>query len=195
MKADFQPTIEQLFDSPIKMRLLKFFLRNPEQEFCVADAARKTGCGSAETKRHIFKLKDIGALVRRSGKKGKPNFSLNAQFLLYPELKNLILKSIPVPLEKLKQQVKGLGGIKFAVASGVFINEEGCRIDLMLVGERINQKKLNNFVRKTEQHIGKEINYVVFSQKEFGYRMDVRDRFVRDILEEKHEVLIQKIKL
>jgi len=88
-----------------------------------------------------------------------------------------------------------LGNIKFAVASGVFINEENCRIDLMVVGERINQNKLNNFIRKTEQHIGKEINYVVFSQKEFGYRMDVRDRFVRDILEEKHEVLIQKIKL
>jgi len=195
MKADFQPTIEQLFDSPIKMRLLKFFLRNEAQEFCVLDVAKKTGCGSAEAKRHIFKLKDLGALVRRPGKKGKPNFSLNAQFLLYPELKNLILKSVPIPLDKLKKQVKSLGNIKFAVASGIFINEENCRIDLMIVGERINQKKLNNFVKKTEQNIGKEINYVVFSQKEFGYRQDVRDRFVRDILDEKHEVLIQKIKV
>lgn len=195
MKNEFQPTIEQLFDSPIKMRLLKFFLRNPEEEFCVSDIAKKTGCGSAETKRHILKLKEMSVLVRRPGKKGKPNFSLNAQFLLYPELKNLILKSIPLPINKLKKHLKSLGGVKLGVISGVFINEEGCRADLLLVGERINQKKINNFIRKTEQSIGREINYVVFSQKEFKYRMDVRDRFVRDILEGKHEILIQKIKL
>jgi len=186
-----QPTIEQLFDSPIKIKILKLFLRNPDASFGISEAAKKIGCGSSATKRHILKLKGAGFLLR----KGRTDFVLNKDFILYPELENLILKSIPVPFEKLKKQIKSLGSVKLAIICGIFLNEKGSRLDLLLVGERINQRKLNNFVKKTEQYIGREVIYVVFNFKEFRYRLDVRDRFLRDILEGRHEKLIQKIKL
>ncbi len=191
-----QPTIEQLFDSPIKIRLLKLFLRNPAAIFGVPEAAKKIGSRPQDIKRHLLKLKEVSFLIQKPGKKRKPAFMANQQFLLYPELENLIFKSIPVPFEKLRRQIKSVGNVKLAVIAGIFLNEKGSRLDLLLVGgERMSQAKLNNFVRKTEQNIGKEIVYVVFNSKEFRYRLDVRDRFVRDLLEGRHERLIQRIKL
>jgi len=190
-----QPTIEQLFDSLIKIKLLKLFLRNPETSFTASEAAKKIGCAAAGAKRHIFKLREIGFLSQRGNKNKKAKFALNRNFVLYPELENLLSKLIPVPFERLKKQIKGLGNVRLAIISGVFLNEKASRLDFLLVGEKINQRKLNNFIKKTEQHIGREIVFVVFNNKEFNYRLDVRDRFVRDILEGRHEKLLQRIKL
>jgi len=193
--GNIQLNIEQLFDSPIKIRLLNLFLRNPETSFKLNEAAGKIGCRPPVARRHILRLKEIGFLLSKTRKGKGVGYILNNQFLFYPELKNLILKSIPIPFEKLKRQLKNLGNIKLAIISGIFLNSEGSRTDMLLVGERINQKKLNNFIKKTEQNIGKEVVYTIFDAKEFNYRLNVRDRFVRDIIGGRHEKLIQRLKI
>jgi len=92
------------------------------------------------------------------------------------------------------QQVKRLGKIKLAIISGIFVNEPNARVDLFLVGEGINNKHIHGFIKKIETQIGKEINYVLMSTNDFYYRYDMFDRFVREIFEQPHEVLINKLK-
>ena len=46
-----------------------------------------------------------------------------------------------------------------------------------------------------EAEIGKELRYAVLNTKEFIYRLDMYDKFIRDILDYPHERLIEKIKV
>jgi len=44
-----------------------------------------------------------------------------------------------------------------------------------------------------ESEVGKEIQYAFMETKEFEYRYQMFDRFVRDIFEKPHEKLINKL--
>ncbi|MEK7134977.1 MAG: hypothetical protein AAB735_01015, partial [Patescibacteria group bacterium] len=62
-------------------------------------------------------------------------------------------------------------------------------------GDNIKPAKFNNFIKKLEAEIGKEISYALMTTKEFHYRYDMYDRFVRDLLDFKHEKLLNKLKI
>jgi len=186
--------LEQLFDSPIKVRLLKFFLRNPEQSLVLKDIAKRVRGNSAACNRQLKKLESIKFLnIRVKG--GKKHYSVNSDFDFYDELGSLILKSSPASKEKILKRLRVLGRIKLAILSGIFVNSENSRVDLLVVGDAIKKKKLSEFLRDLEAEVGKEIDYVILSTKDFKYRYDMFDRFIRDVLEKPHEKLVNKLRI
>ena len=88
-----------------------------------------------------------------------------------------------------------MGGIKLAVLSGIFLNLDNSHADLLLVGDKIKQSKFDRFLKDLEAEVGREINCALMTVKEFNYRYNMYDRFVRDILDFKHEKLINKLKI
>lgn len=202
--------LEQLFDSQVKIRLLKLFLRNDEKIFSAADISRQIKVKNFVLNKPLKKMTEIGFLnkksVRKSQlsvvKKNKKNTSakedvyfLNKKFGLYLELKNLILKSSPASRKKMLERIKRLGNVKLVLLAGIFINSDNSRADIIIVGDKISQGKVNNFINDLEAEIGKEINYAVMSVKEFYYRYGMYDRFVRDAIEYPHDKLINKLKI
>lgn len=191
-----QQILEKLFDSPAKLRLLKLFLRNSERKFTLQTIRQKTLLKTSQINKELAKLKQINLVKSKKirGKRDKVYF-LNEKFVFINELKNLILKSSPADKKKMIQKLNSLGGVKLAVLSGVFIkhDNEDVRADLLLVGDRINDKKLANFIKNLEAEAGTEIDYALFDRKDFEYRQKMFDRFLRDILEKPHTKLINKI--
>lgn len=120
-------------------------------------------------------------------------YFVNKDFQFFPELRLLALKAAPANRTYLLRRLNLLGGVKLAIIAGIFINSEKSRADLLLVGDKMKKVSLNNFFSWLESEIGKELNYVVLSTEEFKYRLDMYDRFVRDILEFPHEKLINKL--
>lgn len=105
----------------------------------------------------------------------------------------LILKAAPAHRATLVKRIGALGRVKLAVVSGVFINSGASRADVLIVGDGIKKARLNACMARLESEIGKELNYVCLTTEEFRYRMDMYDRFLRDILEEPHETVINKL--
>jgi len=64
----------------------------------------------------------------------------------------------------------------------------------MIVGEHLNKSKLKTFLSVIESEAGKEINYVYMSTDEFRYRKGMFDKFVINILEGPHRILIDRMK-
>ncbi|KKS37784.1 MAG: putative transcriptional regulator [Parcubacteria group bacterium GW2011_GWA2_42_14] len=123
----------------------------------------------------------------------KQIYFVNKDFQFFPELRLLALKAAPANRSHLLRRLNSLGGVKLAILAGIFINSENSRADLLLVGDKLKKARLNNFFSWLESEIGKELNYVVMPTEEFKYRMDMYDRFVRDILEYPHKKLINKM--
>lgn len=186
--------LENLLGSVPKVKIIKLFIRNPERRFSFSETARLLRTKRTQLKGALKALLSIGfILVRRQST--QVAYAVNKAFPLYQELRALVLKANPASFDHMKQSFRRLGNVKLAVASGVFLGIEPSRVDLLLVGDRINASRLNRLIQSLEAGLGKEIVLVLLSTKEFFYRMNMYDKFLRDILEYRHEKLINKLKI
>ena len=187
--------LEELFGSPVKLQLMKLFFRNQEKQFLLKDIFKALRTEKQTTRKYLKKLEKIGLIRKRKISPRKQIFYLNPDFEFFNELKELILKSSPVSKEKMLKQIKKLGKIKLVLLSGLFVGNKTARADLLIVGDNLNQRKISTFIKKIETEAGTEINCAAMNTDEFNYRYDMYDRFVRDLLEEKNELLINHLGL
>jgi hypothetical protein len=184
--------LENLFGSKEKMRLIRFFLLNPEQEYRAEEITKRNMLNPKKTKKELDNLKGIHFIFKRI-KKGKVSYVLNQNFLFYPELKNLVSKANIYPQSDSLNKIKNIGNIKLAVISGAFINYHKSKADMILVGDGISRARLRNVMNSLEAEIGKEIDFVLMTGEEFKYRLNMLDKFILDFLEGPHEEVINKI--
>lgn len=207
--------LEKLFESPPKVKILRLFMRNPEYEFTFPELTERSQVRMRQARIELKKLIRLGIVknkitriqyevLRKFRSKKKPPlvlhktkrarvFYANQEFPFLAELRNLITKASVASRKKLQSQINGLGKVKLAIIAGVFINNDNSRTDLLIVGDGIKRGRLENFLGKVESELGRPLQYTVLDTKEFKYRLDMYDRFLRDILEYPHEKLINKL--
>ncbi len=184
--------LEILFGSKERARLLRFFLQNPEPVFSFSEIISRNMLNSGRSKSELANLAKIKFVLRRT-KGGKTFYQLNQDFNFYPELKNLIAKSNIYPQCQSLSKTAKIGNIKLAVISGVFINYNKSKADMIIVGDAVSKARLKNLMSSLEAEIGKEINFVLMTMDEFKYRLNMLDKFVLEFLEGPHEEVINKI--
>ena len=120
-------------------------------------------------------------------------YQINHTLPFFNELRNLVLKIAPPSFPVLEKNLKKVGRVKLAIITGTFLNLNDTRVDIMVVGDDIDPKHFNDFIKKLENSIGLELRYVVLGMEEFLYRYNMLDRFVHDILEYPHKKLINRV--
>ena len=202
--------LEGLFDSTIKVKLLRLFLRNPNAKYTLDEVIDKIHADPSSTRYQLRKLRKIGlvssTIIRiepteeeqsqRFKKVGRERrlYQANPLFQFYEEIKSLVLKSTPEVRTKLVDELNKIGRIKLALVTGVFMNVDNAKVDLLVVSDDIQRLKMVKVVKMIEADMGHELRYAVMSQKEFEYRLDMSDNFVKSLAEIPHEKLIDKIK-
>ncbi len=199
--------LENIFGSRTRVKLLKLFLIHPERSFFVRELARKTGEEINSIRRELNNLEELGLIkveneagfnkgsVRRQGqtKKEKRKFySVNTNFLLYNEFKNLILKSRFLLEKSLVKEINNLGKVKLLVLSGVFVDDKKAKTDFLIVGN-IDREKLKLLIGKLEKNFDQEIRYTVMTTQEFNYRNRITDKFLFEMLEGRKIIVIDNL--
>jgi len=185
--------LENLFRSKAEVKLLRLFLNNSEEEYLFNDIVNNSKVKTSLARKEINNFVKIKFLVQRK-KTNKVYYSVNKNFIFYNELKRLIFKASPTSFEKISGQVMKLGKIRFVLISGVFLNSDKVKIDILIVGENINRAKLKFFLSNIEAEVGKGINYVCMSTDELRYRKSMFDKFIINIFESPHKILIDRMK-
>ncbi|MCK5084731.1 MAG: hypothetical protein KAQ64_03685 [Candidatus Pacebacteria bacterium] len=185
--------LEKLFHSKAEVKLLRLFLNNPNEGYIVSKAAKISKVNTAMARKEINNLAKIKFLTQRK-RSGKTYYFANQNFVFYNELKKLIFKASPTSADRLASLAMKLGQVRFVLVSGVFLNSEKGKVDILIVGEHINKSKLKSFLSNTEAEVGKGINYVCMSTDEFRYRKGMFDKFVINIFESPHKILIDRMK-
>lgn len=183
--------LEQLFGSRTRIKLLRLFLANPDKLFFVREITRKIEERINSVRRELKNLEEMGLIIFRN-KNQKKYYQVNDSFILYPELKSLILKAQVILEEKFVTDIKSMGNIQYMVLTGLFVGMKDRQTDILIVG-KINRRKLNRLIKKFEHVFNTEINYTVMTAKEYKYRRDLTDRFLYDVLENKKIVMIDKL--
>jgi len=184
--------LEMLFGSKTRVRVLRLFLLNPESEYSAGEVAKKNMISLVSVRKELSALKKIN-FIKEKSKKGLKTYILDNSFHFYPELKSLISKSTASPESKSLARLKGIGDVKLALISGIFLNYPKSKVDMVLVVNNINRGKLKNLMSSLEAEIGKEVSFALMNSEEFKYRLDMLDRFLLDFLEGPHTELVDKI--
>jgi len=187
-------SLEKLFDSDKRLRVIKFFVRNNAESYSIKEISKILKLTFVHAKNHISKLKEMGFLKSKRGAKGEM-FYTNMAFHLYSDLRSLVIKLTPFTSSSLVRRAEKLGRVKLFIVSGVFLNQENSKVDILIAGDSLNTRKVKFFLADLEAQVGKEINYASMNAEEFKYRMNMYDRFVRDILDHPHQILINKLKI
>jgi predicted nucleotidyltransferase len=109
-------------------------------------------------------------------------YSANKAHPLYPDLRNIVLKT--AGLRDVLQKALTSDKIEFAFVFGSLAQRTErpeSDVDLMIIGP-IGQRELATRLRGLTERIGREINPHVFGWDEFTRRVVRRDHFLHDVL-------------
>ncbi|MDX9893324.1 MAG: hypothetical protein RB292_02820 [Patescibacteria group bacterium] len=203
--------LEQLFGSKTRVKLLRLFLNNPDQPYYLRELARNLKTQLNSVRREVANLERLGIVKsvhlaepelakskshsRNVKLKGsKKYFLVDTEFILYPELKAVLLKAQLLLEKDFVAKIESLANLKLFILTGIFVGLEGFVTDMVIVGT-INRQRLANIVKAFEKELGRGINYTIMTLPEFKYRQDITDRFLYDILERRKIVIVDKINL
>jgi hypothetical protein len=183
--------LQKLFGSPARVKLLRLFLFNPRQSFTLADAAKRARVPDAEARKELRVFENAKLIVRAPRGKGV-RYVLNTEFEYTAALQNLLLNA-PERGADIVERIRRTGTLKLVMLSGIFLGEWEGTLDLLVVGDRMKDKKLRDAIRKLEAEIGKEIRYTLLATDDFFYRLNLNDKLVRDVLDYPHQIVLDRL--
>ncbi len=182
----------KLFGSAARVKLLRLFLFNEQESFAVADAGFRAKLSLNATRKEVRALLDA-KILRKKSVKGKVHYMANPRFPHYEALRVFLRTSTGVTDENINTLIRKSGTIRLVTLSGLFMGVPEPGIDILVVGDKLDEKALGTSVRSLEAELGRELRYACFSTEDFRYRVGVYDRLVRDVFDYPHRIILDKI--
>lgn len=203
-------TLEKIFGSATKVKILRLFLFNPEAVYDLDDLVQKTHSPSGEVKKEVATLNDAGILNKKSfikefsnkkrnkiivSKRKVNGFILEQKFIHLASLQKMLIHTTPLSFDEVVRRFSLSGKVKLLIVAGVFNQEWDSRVDLLVVADNLRKNYIENAVKEIEYQVGRELKYAAFETTDFQYRLGMFDKLVRDILDYPHNKLINKLGL
>ncbi len=183
--------LEQLFGSRTRVKLLRLFLTNPAVPFYVREISRKVGEQLNSVRRELANLARLGIVIATS-EHDKKFYQLNNSFVLAPELKAVLLKSQLLMEQDLIKKIQESGKVKYLALTGMFTNAKQAQTDILIVG-KVERNLLVKAIERFQREVGKEVNYTLFSLREYNERRGVGDKFLLSILNSPQMVVVDEL--
>ena len=172
--------LEHIFSSKTRVKLLNYFLRNPEQAYYVRELAGLTGEHIHSIRRELANLVKFG-LLSEEAKDQKMYYKAKENFILFDELRALFTKADTVIESDVAEELKSLGDLDVIILTGVFTGAH-TKSDLLMAGSILDRKRLEPLLARFSQKFGQPIRYSFFPIDEYRYRLSITDRFLYDIM-------------
>lgn len=186
--------LAKLFGSPARLKMLRLFTFNKDSSFTLDEVAERTKL-SKETARHeVTELLEAG-LLRKKGARAAASYHVNHRFEHLTALNTFIRETTSVRPQKIIATLKRAGTLRLVALSGHFTGILEPQVDLLVVGDNLDERILAHVVHALEAELGREIRYASFATADFRYRLGVYDRLLRDVFDYPHRLLIDKIGL
>ena len=169
--------LKALFSSTTRVKLLSTFLLHPEQEFFIRELTRLLDEQINSIRRELENMKRIG-LVKSRSRNRKKYFRVNPEFPFYTELRNIFGKAVQGE-SAIVAELKQISGIKLLVLAGAFVGEDD-QVDLLIVGD-VRKKDIETLLSRDPAL--RTVKYSIFSVADFLYRLNLKDKFIREIVD------------
>ncbi len=180
--------LAELFGNGTKVKLMRLFLFNQDHFYPFSDIVERVKASKGIVRRELSELMKIGIVRKRD-----TGYAIDQKFPYLDALQNLLTVVSLHADEALFKKFTGVAKLRLFVASGIFLQEWYSRIDLLIVGDKLNFSKLEDVIKIIESEVGREISYSAFETDDFEYRYGMHDRLIRDIFDLPHKILLNKL--
>jgi DNA-binding Lrp family transcriptional regulator len=187
-------SLAKLFGSPARLKTIRLFVFNKTTPFSVSDIAQRTKLSVETVRQELVGLLASG-LIRKKGAGNKTQYQVDLHFEHLAALDVFIRGTTSVSPASMAASLRKAGSLRLIVLSGLFMDVGESQIDLLIVGDRVDERVLATSIRTLEAELGREVRYASFATEDFRYRMGVYDRLLRDVFDYPHRLLIDKIGL
>lgn len=184
--------LSRLFGSPARLKLLRLFLFNEESAFTLQEAAYRTKCSKDLTRKELTQLVASGVVRKKAAQKGA-QYTASKKFPHYDALQQFLRSTTAVTDTDIVTTLKKAGALRLVVLSGMFTGVIETKIDLLVVGDKLEDKHLESAVRTLEAELGRELCFAAFSTEDYRYRVGVYDRLIRDVMDYPKRIVLDKI--
>ena len=182
MSKENNTPLEKLFGSKTRTKLLSLFFGNPERSYYVREMTRVIDEQINSVRRELLNLESIGII------KNEIYYSANnkhpyarALVMLFSSRTDVAVETAVVKPNAWEEYVRPVKNyLTCLIVTNRLPGQEG--VDLLIVGDD-RTKKLTHWAEVVEKKEGKPLNYVIMSRDDFQYRLNVKDRFVSEVLE------------
>ena len=194
--------IDALFGSKTRVKLLHLFLNNPGKSFYVREITRLVDEQINSVRRELSNMLNVG-IITSDNSDNKLFYSVNQRYEHYLPLKAIFgdqksedtaVISRQASSGSWRELIKDLPGLRVVIAAGMLVPDSGSKVDLLIVGS-VSTIKLKKVIKTIEKLEGRELNYSVVTYDEFYYRLSVRDKFITEILNSSHDVVLDTDKV
>ena len=186
--------LAKIFGSPARLKTVRLFVFNQGSAFTLAEIRERTKLSSGAARREVAELLSAG-LVRKKGMRAAARYQANPRFEHLGALDAFIRETTGIRPQNIIRALKGAGTLRLVALSGLFTGILESQIDLLIVGDHLEERALARAVHSLEAELGREIRYAFFATADFRYRLGVYDRLLRDVFDYPHRLLIDKIGL
>ena len=177
-----------------RLKMLRLFVFNQESAYTLAEMSERTKLSKEAARRELADLLGAG-LLRRKGARSPAEYQVNPRFEYLGPLTEFIRETTSVQPARIIAACKRAGTIRLIALSGFFTGILEPQVDLLVVGDNLDERALHSSVRALEAELGREIRYAAFPTADFRYRLGVYDRLLRDVFDYPHRLLVDRIGL
>lgn len=196
-----EQSINALFGSKTRVKLLNLFFNSPDQKFYVREISRTIDEQVNSVRRELTNLESVG-VVKSSTEDRKIYYQANQRFKYYLPLR-VIFAGVKIgddisvdkktsDIDKWQSELSYIQNeVELLVLFGVLANDPKSNIDMLLVGDNYGHK-LSEWASKIENKEGRELNYMILSMEDFYYRYTTQDTFIKGLFKSNHKVIFDK---
>ncbi len=196
-----EQSINALFGSKTRVKLLNLFFNSPDQKFYVREISRTIDEQVNSVRRELTNLESVG-IVKNSTEDRKIYYQANQRFKYYLPLR-VIFAGVKIgdgisvdkktsDIDKWQSELSDIQKeVELLVLFGVLADDPKSNIDMLLVGDNYGYK-LSEWASKIENKEGRELNYMILSMEDFYYRYTTQDTFIKGLFEGNHTVIFDK---
>lgn len=198
--------LSKLFGSPARVKILRLFMFHPDRVYdrdSVVAAARIT---PETASKELASLARAGVMQRKTfykevvrpgstaiKKRKTVGWVLCSKYPHIDALDIFLRDTLIVSGVEIRKRLRGVGSIKLLVLSGFLIGEKDTGLDMLIVGNKLNEQSVKNVLRVLEAECGQEIRYALLTTEEYQYRRRVRDKLVRGVMDYPHKEVVDKL--
>lgn len=184
--------LAQIFGTPSRLKTLRLFIFNHDKSFTTDEVSKRLKLTKESARYELKELSECG-LLKKKGERASVRYQINSKFEYLGALDEFIRDTTNVSPKIITTILRKVGTLQLVVLSGFFTDVIESQIDLLIVGDHLDNKAIARAVHSLEADLGREIRYASFTTEDFRYRFGVYDRLLRDIFDYPHHRLVNKI--
>lgn len=205
MKNDF---LGNLLGSPARAKILRLFVFNQDECYTNEQIAKKAQVTKTAVQKELKYIEKAGLIKKKQctqeisqgrgknktiKKKKVAGWGAQERSPYLPALLVFLRSVAPMAKDDVAGRLQSIGRMRLIVLAGRLCEDDNSRIDLLLAGDGIDDKKLQAALRGIEADLGTEVRYASFPTDEIRYRLNVYDKLVRDVFDYPHQILLDRL--